>query len=125
MNVCTFIGRVGGDAETRSTQNGKPVTNWSVAVDIGYGEKKSTMWVRCTLWGDRGPKIAEYIRRGDMIGVSGELSVSEYDGKNGKGFSVDLNTREVQLLGNKNQPTAKPESEAAPPADDLNDEIPF
>lgn len=119
MNLFTFIGRVGGDAVVRQTSNGKPVANWSVAVDSGYGDKKKTTWVRCTLWGDRGEKIAPHIYKGDKIGVSGELSTSEYEGKH----SVDVNVREVELLGGKRQEARKPQE--APPDDDPNDSIPF
>ncbi len=91
MNVCTFIGRVGNPAEVRHTPGGKVVANWSVAVDTGWGDSKKTMWLRCALWGERAAKIAGYIAKGDPIGVSGQISVREYDGQNGKGFSVELN----------------------------------
>ena len=133
MNVFTFIGRVGKDAEVRHTPGGKEVTNWSVAVDAGFGDNKKTTWVACTLWGDRGPKIAEYIRKGDRIGVSGELSTREYQGQNGKGFSVELNVREVELLGSRERSGSEPAPKAPAPAnaapagkaDDFNDDIPF
>lgn len=127
MNICTFIGRVGGDAEVRYTPNGKAVSNWSVAVDTGYGDNKSTMWVKCALWGDRAEKVSEYIKKGDNVGVSGELSVREYEGNKGKGFSVELNVRELKLLGGKAEQPAKPAKTAKPEpvTDDLNDEIPF
>jgi single-strand DNA-binding protein len=124
VNVCNFIGRIGGDAETRYTPNGKAVTNWSMAVDSGYGDHKVTTWIRCQLWGDRGEKIAGYIRKGDKIGVSGELSAREYESQGTKRTSIELNVREVELLGSKERsgsasPTpapanAVPQSDGAP-----------
>jgi single-strand DNA-binding protein len=131
VNVCNFIGRIGGDAEVRHTPSGKEVTNWSVAVDCGFGTNKSTMWVRCQLWGERGPKIAEYIRKGDKIGVSGELSAREYDSQGTKRTSIELNVREIELLGSKERSGSEAPPPPAPanavPQDkgEFDDDIPF
>lgn len=113
MNVCNFIGRIGRDAVQRHTPSGKSVTNWSIAVDVGYGENKQTLWIDCTLWGERGEKIADYIRNGDKIGVSGEIGTREHDGKT----YMTLNVREVELLGAKkaDQPEKpQPQRQAGP-----------
>jgi len=97
VNNGSFIGRVGRDAQTRFTTNGKPVTSFSVAVDVGFGDNKSTLWLDCALWGDRGEKIVDYIRKGDRIGVIGEVGTREHEGKT----YVTLNVRDVTLLGEK------------------------
>lgn len=97
MNIFTAIGRVGRDAVTRHTQSGKPVTGWSLAVDVGWGDNKSTLWLDCSLWGDRGERLAEYISKGSQLGVSGELGTREHDGKT----YVTLNVREVTLVGGR------------------------
>jgi single-strand DNA-binding protein len=129
MNVCNFIGRVGKDAEVRATPNGKPVTNWSIAVTSGFGDHEKTTWITCALWGDRGPKIAGYIHKGDKIGVSGELSTREYEYQGTKRTSVELNVREVELLGSKERSgsgTAPAPASAAPQSETpFNDDIPF
>ena len=130
MNNCTFIGRCGKDAVTRLTQGGKAVTGWSVAVDTGFGDSKTTTWVDCNAWGERYTKIAEYIKKGDRIGVCGEIGTREHDGKT----YVTLNVREVTLLGNKEAGAgersgtgkgkpAAPADHGKPTLDD--DEIPF
>ena len=128
MNLCTFIGRIGKDAVTRHTPSGKAVTGWSVAVDSGFGDSKQTIWVDCSLWGDRGGKVCDYIRKGDRIGVSGELGTREHDGKT----YITLNVRELTLLGGKDgaKPQAKPVKDCPQPdqgnaADLESDEIPF
>lgn len=104
MNLCTFIGRIGKDAVTRFTQAGKPVTGWSLAVDSGYGDDKKTLWLDCSFWGERGQKVAEFIRKGDRIGVAGEIGTREHDGKT----YITLNVREVTLLGDKKEGSAQP-----------------
>lgn len=80
MQIIHLTGRVGGDAETRKAgQN--DVTNFNLAVDQGWGQNKSTNWFRIAIWGDRGTKLAAYIKKGDKVAVSGELTIGEYNGK--------------------------------------------
>lgn len=129
MNACNFIGRVGKDAVLRHTQAGKSVLGWSIAVDRGFGDNKQTIWIDCALWGDRGSKIADYVRKGDRIGVCGELGTREHDGKT----YLTLDVRDVTLLGNKDRDEAPRETQqrqsrtaSAPSADSFaDDEIPF
>jgi single-strand DNA-binding protein len=130
MNACNFIGRVGKDAVLRHTQAGKAVLGWSIAVDRGFGDNKQTIWIDCALWGDRGSKIADYVRKGDRIGVCGELGTREHDGKT----YLTLDVRDVTLLGNKTDRDESPRDlskrqnkpDSAPAADPLaDDEIPF
>lgn len=91
MNICTFKGRIGRDAVTRHTQAGKAVTGFSLAVDIGWGDNKQTLWLDCSLWGDRGEKLAQHLVKGSQPTVSGEIGTREHDGKT----YVTLNVREV------------------------------
>lgn len=83
MNVWTFSGRVGADAELRTTQSGEKVLSFRVANDIGFGERRTTQWVDCSLWGKRGESIANYVKKGDKITVSGEVKLEEFQGKDG------------------------------------------
>jgi single-strand DNA-binding protein len=109
VNVITMIGRVGADAELRATKTGKMMTSFNVALDAGYGDKKTTTWMRCTLWGDRAEKLAPYITKGSQIGVTGEFSTSEWEKDGVKRISCEVNVREVTLLGGK-QDHSEPES---------------
>lgn len=136
MNNYNAIGRVGKDAQTRFTQGGDPVTGWSLAVDSGYGDKKQTLWLDCSLWGKRGERVAEYITKGSQLGVTGELGTREHDGKT----YLTLRVAEVSLIGGR-QDTGntsssgprggaparqRPERATDGPADDFDDsQIPF
>lgn len=132
MNVWTFIGRVGRDAETRSV-GGDKVTSFSVAVDQGYGDKKTTMWVNSSIWGERGSKVAGYIKKGDMIGVTGEAQLRIWDKADGtQQTSLECRVNDVQLLGGKGSDRGTSATSRGTPSDgtrttsaDLDDEIPF
>lgn len=99
MNNFSAVGRIGRDAVTRFTQAGKAVTGWALAVDSGWGDNKKTTWLDCTLWGERGQKVAEHIRKGDRLGVVGEIGTREHDGKT----YVTLDVKDVTLLGDKKE----------------------
>ena len=97
MNLYTAIGRIGKDAVVRVTGAGEAVAGWSLAVESGYGDKKQTLWFDCSLWGNRANKLAEYIKKGDRLGVVGELGEREHEGKVYKTLRVN----DVTLLGDK------------------------
>ncbi len=127
MNVCCFTGRLGKDCETKfvSAGNGSEVTEFRLAVDVGYGEKKTTMWVGCSGWGKRYAALAPYLLKGQSVGVTGELSNREWTDKAGvTKTSLELRLNDIALLGGK--PEAKEGGfRDTPQDDDAGDRIPF
>jgi single-strand DNA-binding protein len=142
LNVWTFTGRLGRDAESKYLPNGTAVLEFSPAVDVGFGEKKSTLWPRCALFGPRGEKLVQYLTKGQLVAVSGELSVREYTNSSGvTKTSLDVRVDKVELLSKRDdsqgysqpaarpaatQPAAQRQSRSAAPIDDYDDDsIPF
>lgn len=120
MNVYTAIGRIGRDAETRFTSNGKAVTGFSLAVDSGWGDNKKTTWFDCSGWGERFQKVAEFIKKGDRLGVTGEIGTREHEGKT----YVTLDVKDVTLLGEK-KAAPREARKATGGASGPEDDIPF
>jgi len=81
MKSITIAGRVGKDAENRQTQGGDNVTGFTVAVDDGYGQNKSTLWFDVSFWGKRGAAVSQYLKKGAQVTVTGDLGTREYNGK--------------------------------------------
>lgn len=127
MQTITISGKLGRDAEVRSTQSGDSVCSFTVAVDQREGREKTTNWWRVSLWGKRGDALAPYLLKGASVTVSGAFSLGEYEGK------PQLNVRayEIALQGGRSGGsevvgTANNGRSAPPPqSDDLDDEIPF
>lgn len=69
------VGRIGKDAELRRTKEQTAVSNFSLAVEVGWGERKKTLWLDCTLWGKQAEGLTEYLTKGKTIAVLGELDV--------------------------------------------------
>ncbi|HQN46345.1 MAG TPA: single-stranded DNA-binding protein [Rugosibacter sp.] len=128
MNVFTFSGNLGRDAEQRYTAGGDSAVSFSVAVKSGFGDKAVTSWIKCNLWGKRGESVMPYLKKGQLVGVSGEFSAREWQDKEGQTkISNEVRVNDVQLLGGRPQEqateTAKPSRPA--PARDFSDDVPF
>ena len=134
LNVCTFTGRLGRDAESKYLPTGTAVLEFSIAVDTGFGDKRRSFWLKCAMFGDRGPKLAQYLVKGQQVAVSGEFDPRQYQAKDGsEKISLELRISAVELIGGKNdaqqsQPEAPPKSATKPPAPKFefdDDDIPF
>lgn len=129
MNIFTGIGRLGQDAEVRHTSAGKPVTTFAVAIEDGFGERKTTTWMDCSMFGERGEKIAGYIRKGDRIGVTGSIRLDTYTTRDGVEKSkVALRVADITLLGGKSDGGQRTQRQAQPEpeGDDFGaDFVPF
>ena len=133
MNVWCFVGNLGKDAETRYLQSGDPVVSFSVGVKSGYGDKATTTWARCSMFGKRAEAVAPYLKKGQLVGVVGEVNLREYDDKQGqKRSSLDVRVNDLTLLGKRegnDQPApqrqAQKPQQAAPAGDWDDSDVPF
>jgi len=104
MKIVTIAGSVGKDAILRRTQDGSPVLGFSVAVNDGYGENKSTMWFDVSIFGQRAEALEKHITKGSKITVSGELGLRVYEGKT----TPTVRASEIALQGgNERQDSGK------------------
>ncbi len=140
LNSCSFIGRAGGDPESRAAGS-STACNFSIAVGKSWTNKSSgqkeerTEWVRCTAFGKLGEICQNYITKGKQVYVSGELKTDKFqDKESGKDrYSTSIVLNNMQLLGGRDDTTA-PQAQRQAPAGgapvgggstDFSDEIPF
>ena len=128
MNIITFTGRVGQDADLRQTPQDRYVCNFRVVCETGFGTNKKAEWIDCSLFGQRAEKVAKYITKGLPVTVTGKFGLRTYTTKNGPGASITCDVADIALQGGK--PSG--ESQAAVPFDDkkaadavFDDVIPF
>lgn len=133
MNLGIFTGNLGRDAKVNQTNTGMSVMNFALAVKTGFGERESTMWVSCTLWGKRAEGgVVQYMTKGQQVAVSGELSMEEYQAKDGTTkTTLKLNVRDLDLIGGKSQqqpqqqPAQQQPSQQQPNDVEFDSDIPF
>ena len=100
-----FIGNLGRDPEMRYTPNGRPVTQFSVAVSHskpdgqGGWVDEGTDWFRVSVFGDRAERAAEQLRKGNRVFVEGRFKTREFEGQDGqKRTSLDVTADNVISL---------------------------
>ena len=102
LNVWCFTGRLGRNAETRYLPAGTQVLEFSVAVDVGYGDKKLRSGQKCTLFGERGGRLAQYLTKGTQVAVSGEVNLREWqDRDGGKRSTLEVRVDKVEMIGKR------------------------
>lgn len=101
------VGHLGRDPEQRYTSGGQPVTNFSVATtrtwNDAHGEhQEKTTWFKVTAWGKLGELCAQYLTKGRLVLVEGEVDASAWNTQDGTAkASLDLTARNVRFLGGK------------------------
>ena len=101
-----IIGNLGRDPEMRYTPNGRPVTEFSVAVghrsrdaQTGEWQDDQTDWFRVTVWGERAERTAEQFRKGNKVFVEGRFRTREFEGRDGqKRVSLEITADNVISL---------------------------
>lgn len=103
MNSVCITGNLTRDVEVRSTQAGKSVQNFCVAVNERYkapsGEWETRAnYVDCVAFGKDG--VAPYLLKGQLIEVQGRLKWSKWTMQNGETRSkLEVVADRVELLG--------------------------
>lgn len=108
MNLCVFSGNLGKDPEVKILKSGTAILEFSIAVQQGFGEHKSTFWLLCKAF--KREKLAQYLSKGSRVTVSGELNNRKWQDKDGNDrWSLELMVRDLDL-----PPRDKGQAEDAP-----------
>lgn len=127
----TLIGRLSKDVEPAKAQGAMA---FSVAYDNGKDKngEKISCFVDCITFGKSAQNAKLYLKKGDLIYIDGNLSVTTYEGKDGikrKGVSILVNMFRI-LTPRDTAKKAFKQVEKTPrvdvePAGDIDGEIPF
>lgn len=102
INNVVLIGRITKDPELRETQSGIAVCRFSLAINRTYdnsnGEKEAD-FVNCIAWRKQAENLATYMRKGNLIGVTGRIQTGSYEDKAGKRvYTTDVVAEGIQFL---------------------------
>lgn len=111
------LGTLGADADLGQTKQGTEVCRFSVAVNKRVKTEVTTVWLKCSLFGSRAPKLQQYLTKGTKVYIEGDPSLNSWTDKNGNtrtDFTVMVS--ELQLLGGgtQSQRNAAPRGEVQP-----------
>ena len=99
MNSISIAGRITADPELAKAKD-KDVLNFTLAVKRPY-TTEITDFINCVAWGQRARFLGSYAHKGDIIGVTGYLTVEDYEKDGQKRKSYKVTCSEVEILGHK------------------------
>ncbi len=82
LNQLIIIGRLTKKPELKKTENGKNVTNITLAVPRSYKNidgKYDTDFIDCVMWNNVAESTTEYCKKGDLLGVKGRLQTRKIE----------------------------------------------
>jgi len=78
----------------------EPVVNFNLAIDQGYGERKTTAWVRVSVFGKQAEACHQHLSKGDLVCVHSErfqVSVWSAQDKSPQG-QLEVTARRVEFI---------------------------
>lgn len=123
-----FNGNLTKDIELRSTQTGKSVASFSIAVNEG---KDQTTFVDCVAWDKTAELMEQYTQKGDRLCIVGRLQKRSYDKDGQKIWVTEIVVDRWDFPPKRAEATVEKSSDVGmtgnmPSAsEDLADEIPF
>jgi len=127
MNIFTFSGNLGRDAETRFSKTGTGITNFSVPVKSGWGQNEKITWVKCTMFGKKDANepngLAQYLLKGKLVVVTGEMVMEEWEKDGQKHAMTCCVVRDIVLGSAKDEPSGSVKAPAQ--VELVEDDIPF
>ena len=101
MNSINLIGNICNDVELKTTNSGKSVCSFNLAVKRPFS-KETTDFLPVVCWERQGEMVSKYCKKGDRIGITGVMTTRKYqdkDGNNRTAFEVVANN--VQFVESK------------------------
>lgn len=87
INNVVVVGRLTRAVDLRYTSNGTAYASFTLAVDRDFknqnGEKE-TDFINCVMWRKPAENLANYTKKGSLIGVSGRIQTRNYENEQGQ-----------------------------------------
>ena len=129
LNHITIMGRLVRDPELRHTTAGKPIANFSLAVDRDFKgpDGREADFIDCVAWGHTATFIEQFFTKGRMAVVSGRLQIRAWTDKQGnKRNSAEVVADNVYFGDSKREPTTASASDQFQEVDDMDSQqFPF
>jgi len=107
INRVVIVGRLTKDPEMRYTPNGVANARFTVAINRTFtnqqGERDAD-FINCVAWRKQAENLANFMRKGSLIGVEGRIQTGSYEGQDGKRvYTTDVVADSIQFLEPRSQ----------------------
>lgn len=87
INNVVVVGRLTRAVDLRYTSNGTAYASFTLATDRDFknqnGEKE-TDFINCVMWRKPAENLANYTKKGSLIGIEGRIQTRNYDNQQGQ-----------------------------------------
>ena len=130
MNKLTIIGNLTRDPESRTTQNGKTVCSFTVAVNRRGSQQEEADYFRVSAWSKLGETCQQYLAKGRKAAVVGSVSVNTYTANDGTTrASLEVLASDVEFLSPRAESAAQnapvPQQPQSGYEEVTDDDLPF
>lgn len=106
LNRVILVGRLTKDPELRYTPNGIASCRFQVAVNRtfkGQNGEQEADFINCQAWRKQAENLANFQRKGNLIGLEGRIQTGSYEGQDGKRvYTTDVVADSIQFLESRN-----------------------
>ena len=131
INNVVLVGRMTRDAELRYTPSNQAVATFTLAVNRNFknqdGEREAD-FVNCVIWRQQAENLANWAKKGALIGVIGRIQTRSYDNQQGQRVYVtEVVAESFQLLESRGQQSNSQEGSFgnSSPMDIQDEDLPF
>ena len=117
INIVTLVGRITKDPELRKSKTNKSVVQFTLACEEYVNREKVPYYFDCVVWEQGADYLAQYAKKGNLVGVIGKLTYRDYTAKDGhKVRTYEVIANKVQLLSMNETKKEEPKEEFAEPS---------
>ena len=117
INNVVLVGRLTKDPDMRYTSGGNAVTTFTLAVNRNFTSQSGNReadFINCVIWRKSAEKLAEYARKGTLLGVTGRIQTRNYENQQGQRVYVtEVLAEDFQLLESKSESERRRNSDTA------------
>ena len=104
MNTVNLVGRLTKDPELRYTTSGIATVRFTIAVNRQFKTEgqSDTDFINCVAWRKTAENLANFQKKGNLIGVDGRIQTGNYEGQDGKRvYTTDVLAESIQFYDKK------------------------
>ena len=110
MNKVTLVGRLTRDVDSRTTESGKAMARFSVAVNRRFKNAEGNYdadFINCICYDKTAECIGKNFSKGSAIGIVGRIQTGSYTNKDGaKVYTTDVVVEDAEFVESKGGDTS-------------------
>ena len=106
INNVVLVGRMTRDAELRYTPSNQAVATFTLAVNRNFKNQNGDSeadFINCVMWRQQAENIANWAKKGTLIGITGRIQTRNYENQQGQRVYVtEVAAETFQVMESRN-----------------------